>query len=890
MVLFRLLCPYSISLNTSLFNILPPASVNNGQIEYDIPELIHPEITEQPISDKDITAPFVDTVVSQQLQEDIVTDNYISAPDKNVIVAEEKSSVDFIEIISVLWLFGGMYIMLNNLISIFEIKNILNSSTHLKDNIYLNNIIPTAFISGVLRPRIYLPDNLDDEQQKYILLHEQTHIRRKDYIFKLLGFVAVCLHWFNPLVWVAFNLAENDMEMSCDEAVIRQLGNNEKRGYSQTLLSISIPKNNQFAMHLAFGEGETKNRILNVLNFKTPAVKYVVGILVIISFALIVLISNPYNNNIVKLTGISNETITHSVLRKENIYNIVDENEYPNIIKDLKKISLSSADDVQLKDDIGYSYIILSDDVENKFINFNENFTKMWVLNTGSDIDCKIFNVRNPEKAELIFNRHLNSTETLKEITQIILPSFRNSTYCEGSAYDLKDKYNPAQINVQLPENWYVTTSRYVLHMRVGYAEDSVSIFDHTNSHVGTISYRKLNGESSIEDFISIHAPTLVEYMDKMVIHQNGSTEIMYLPTDEIASKCLIAVNAQSGHAISIDINCNKISDRQFEDIVTSIELKNPDIEMQPMIDYSYEFKVEKDETLSSVGRTAIEHIMSELGIKYRITDLYIHKPDYPADYSYTVNFKYEDENYVEKPTWFVIYLNKIDDVTYKIIGYPAFNYYSLYPIYESYTTRVQRVAELPYSNVTQKDSSMNLGEVKVISQGQNGLASQTVDIEYVNGIVVRENIIENNILKETIDNVVAYGSSYDGEEVLTGSGRLIWPTAAGRIARGFTGQYPSHNGIDISAPTGTAIYASDTGVVTSALYTNVGYGIYCIIEHGTYQTLYAHCSELAVSVGQTVKQGQLIGYVGSTGNSTGPHLHFEVKNGDERYDPYSWF
>ena len=81
-----------------------------------------------------------------------------------------------------------------------------------------------------------------------------------------------------------------------------------------------------------------------------------------------------------------------------------------------------------------------------------------------------------------------------------------------------------------------------------------------------------------------------------------------------------------------------------------------------------------------------------------------------------------------------------------------------------------------------------------------------------------------------------------------------------------------------------------DSGVVTKALYTNVGYGIYCIIEHGGYQTLYGHCSRLLVSVGQQVKQGQLIAYMGSTGNSTGPHLHFEVKRGNTRYNPYNWF
>ncbi|MBQ7903858.1 MAG: peptidoglycan DD-metalloendopeptidase family protein [Oscillospiraceae bacterium] len=545
MVLFRLLCPYSISLNTSLFNILPPASVNNGQIEYDIPEFIHPEITEQPISDKEVTAPFVDTVVSQQLQEDIVTDNYFSAPDKNVIVAEEKTSVDFIEIISVLWLFGGMYIMLNNLISIFEIKNILNSSTHLKDNIYLNNIIPTAFISGVLRPRIYLPDNLGDEQQKYILLHEQTHIRRKDYIFKLLGFVAVCLHWFNPLVWVAFNLAENDMEMSCDEAVIRNMTVADKKSYSHTLIEVSC--NSYNIMLPAFGKKDTKGRIMNILNYKKPKALISVFMVVTIAFSIVACSANPVENN--------SEPAGDSII-EENIPSV------------------------------------------------NEN-----VFSVVREDDTDIYSI-GKTAMELYFNKNH-------------------------------------------PDGNYV---------------------------------------------IVINA-------------------ITYSATDEHTS---------------------------FEDT------------------------------------------------------------DFTGEFDYGVPFVYMSDDIVYEK---ILFIKDIGNDNYEIVY----------------------IDDASYSD-TQHSST----------------------VEH--------------------------------------AGTFIWPVSTGMVSRGFAGQYPSHNGLDIAAPTGTDIFAVADGVVTKAYYTEVGDGIYCEIDHGDYQTLYAHCSELNVEIGQEVKQGDVIAYVGSTGNSTGPHLHFEVKNGDERYDPYSWF
>ena len=110
--------------------------------------------------------------------------------------------------------------------------------------------------------------------------------------------------------------------------------------------------------------------------------------------------------------------------------------------------------------------------------------------------------------------------------------------------------------------------------------------------------------------------------------------------------------------------------------------------------------------------------------------------------------------------------------------------------------------------------------------------------------------------------------------------GKNIWPLLFGNISRGYTGQYPQHNGIDIAADTGSHIFAVADGTVITVENTNMGYGVHCIIDHGDYKTLYAHCDALEVIEGQKVQQGQLIGYVGNTGNSTGPHLHLEVFTG----------
>ena len=206
------------------------------------------------------------------------------------------------------------------------------------------------------------------------------------------------------------------------------------------------------------------------------------------------------------------------------------------------------------------------------------------------------------------------------------------------------------------------------------------------------------------------------------------------------------------------------------------------------------------------------------------------------------------------------------------------------------YTEKTTRQVEIPYTRKTEKDNSMTLGTSKVSQKGQVGLKEELVESVYIDGVLQKETVVHTTVLKEPVTEITKQGTVWNGTVIQGGNGKLVWPTGGGYVSRGFVGQYPAHNGVDIAGPIGTHIYAADSGVVTKALYTNVGYGIYCIIEHGGYQTLYGHCSRLLVSVGQQVRQGQLIAYMGSTGNSTGPHLHFEVKRGNTRYNPYSWF
>ena len=151
-----------------------------------------------------------------------------------------------------------LVMVLYAMVSYIRLRRKLITASLLRDNIYLADEIAFPFVMGLLRPKIYLPSSMAEQEQPYILMHEQHHIRRRDPVIKALAFLALCIHWFNPLVWVAFIMAGKDMEMSCDEAVVRKMGTGILADYTASLLSLATGKHIIAGMPLAFGEGDTK--------------------------------------------------------------------------------------------------------------------------------------------------------------------------------------------------------------------------------------------------------------------------------------------------------------------------------------------------------------------------------------------------------------------------------------------------------------------------------------------------------------------------------------------------------------------------------------------------------------------------------------------------------
>jgi len=268
-VLLRLTVPYSFA---SVLSFLPSNS--------------HPISTE-----------IVGVNSSQSVTETIEVGSPVNTAPMTV-GTENLTSPNFFEIALAIWLVAMLVLMVYGIVLMFRMKRLLKWSRRQEKNIFVSEQIEMPFVLGIIKPKIYLPENLNASEKQVIILHEQMHIQRFDPQIRFLSYAVLCLHWFNPLVWLAFYLSGKDMEMACDEAVVRRLGNEIKIDYSQSLLKLAAKKHNGRFLPLAFGEGDTKERIKNILRAKKPKRYVVVLILAFIALVSVGLLTNPFDGSV----------------------------------------------------------------------------------------------------------------------------------------------------------------------------------------------------------------------------------------------------------------------------------------------------------------------------------------------------------------------------------------------------------------------------------------------------------------------------------------------------------------------------------------------------------------------------------------------------------------
>lgn len=193
----------------------------------------------------------------------------VTAPDR--LDAPDTVETAVLPILGWVWLMGCAAMLLYAAVSFFRIRRRVRLSVPLRDNIWRCEAVDSPFILGFFRPNIYLPYDMDEGQAQYVIAHEEAHLRRRDHWWKPLGFLLLAVYWFNPLLWVAYILLCRDIELACDERVIRDMDASAKKAYSEALLSCSLPRHMVAACPLAFGEVGVKKRIASVLHYKKPA-------------------------------------------------------------------------------------------------------------------------------------------------------------------------------------------------------------------------------------------------------------------------------------------------------------------------------------------------------------------------------------------------------------------------------------------------------------------------------------------------------------------------------------------------------------------------------------------------------------------------------------------
>ena len=232
-------------------------------------------------------------VLYEQATLDIVTNPTLpSAAEVPVGVSRQQAQVDF-NIYSVLWLAGMAALLVHALVSAGKLKRKLATAILLRDNIYESEFVDSPFVFGVVKPNIYLPMHMDEGTAAHVIAHERAHLARRDHWWKVLGYLVLALHWFNPLVWVAYILFCRDIELACDEKVVKGLDGAARADYSQALLSCAAPKRAVAACPLAFGEGNIKTRVKSALHYKKPAFWVAAAAVLAVVIVAVCFLTNP---------------------------------------------------------------------------------------------------------------------------------------------------------------------------------------------------------------------------------------------------------------------------------------------------------------------------------------------------------------------------------------------------------------------------------------------------------------------------------------------------------------------------------------------------------------------------------------------------------------------
>lgn len=478
-VAFRLLCPFSLS---SAYSLL--------RMDTDI---ISQESIDRLSSDNineawQVAAP--DNMMPEGQMAAAVDATASHIADIEVVKADTWAQKIFAAAAWV-WVIGIVMFICYGIITTLRMRYLLSGAVCVGDNVYEAEGIDTPFVFGIVRPRIYLPAHIQDVDKRYVLEHERIHIERKDYLVKISACAAVCLHWFNPLVWLAFVLMESDMEMSCDEAVLKRLGEDIKKEYSRSLLSLSCERRIFQISPLAFGEVNVKGRIRNILSYKKKTL-----ITVVVAAALIIIIGvglvlNPEKKEAVSGTESDVSLSYNTEIEAIGVVQFVEDFANATIDRDGAAIaSMYIDEDTALANEVmmylekvgdGYTYGISSPwPIDFRYeINAKDQKADIWYYASTSDPHISVWKKEiqytkvgeeyKVEKSSVKFLDEISSKEEFDEAYLIndeyCFVDYMENGFFEGTVYQILEGNSDTDNSVyEKPE----TAAAYILNLTGG--------------------------------------------------------------------------------------------------------------------------------------------------------------------------------------------------------------------------------------------------------------------------------------------------------------------------------------------------------------------------------------------------------------------------------------
>ena len=279
-VAIRLVCPFSIE---SMLSLIPSA------------ETVSPELMQDWTPEVSTGIGSVDAVITP-----IITQTFAPEP-----LASANPLQILIPVATVTWLAGITAMLLYTAISYLLLRRKVATAVRLRKNIYQSENVDSPFVLGIIRPKIYLPFQMDGKNLEHVIAHEQSHIRRKDHWWKPFGFILLALHWFNPLMWLGYVLLCRDIELACDEKVIKQMDNESRADYTQALVACSVNRRSIAACPLAFGEVGVKERVKSVMNYKKPAFWLIITAIVACVAVAVCFLTDPVKGGPVSHAAVS---------------------------------------------------------------------------------------------------------------------------------------------------------------------------------------------------------------------------------------------------------------------------------------------------------------------------------------------------------------------------------------------------------------------------------------------------------------------------------------------------------------------------------------------------------------------------------------------------------